>query len=184
MACYKLSSNGHAHRFQPKNIYLFMAFLARPSFLFYFTQLFFSFLFQLLLVPQKHLSCSDCLINKSHKLPFTNSSIVSYRPLEYVFSDVWSSPIISVDNYKYYVVFIDHYSRYRWLYPLKQKSQVKEVFIAYKALVEKKFQSAIGTLFSDNGGEYIDLISFVTTNGITHLTSPSHTPQHNGLSER
>ncbi|WZZ30847.1 hypothetical protein YC2023_014248 [Brassica napus] len=133
---------------------------------------------------QKHLSCSDCLINKSHKLPFTNSSILSSRPLEYIFSDVWSSPILSVDNYKYYVVFIDHYSRYTWLYPLKLKSQVKEVFIAYKALVENKFQTSIGTLFSDNGGEYIALRSFLSTHGITHLTSPPHTPQHNGLSER
>ena len=103
----------------------------------------------------KHLSCSDCLIYKSHKQPFTNSSIASSRPLEYVFSDVWSSPITSIDNFKYYVFFIDHYSRYTWLYPLKKKLQVQEVFIAYKALVEKKFQTSIGTLFSDNGGEYV-----------------------------
>lgn len=41
----------------------------------------------------------------------------------------------------------------------------------------------IGTLISDNGGEYIALGSFLTQHGITHLTSPPHTPQHNGLSE-
>ena len=133
---------------------------------------------------QKQLSCSQCLINKSHKLPFTNSSINSSRPLEYIFTDVWSSHITSIDNYHYYLVLIDHFSRYTWLYPLKKKSQVKEVFIAYKALVENRFQAKIGTLFSDNGGEYVALRSFLSEHGISHLTSPPHTPQHNGVSER
>ena len=110
---------------------------------------------------QKNLSCSECLINKTHRLPFTNSTIVSHKPLEFVFTDVWSSPITSIDNFKYYVVFVDHYSRFTWLYPLKLKSQVKEVFIAYKSLVENKFQTKIGTLFSDNGGEYIALRDFL-----------------------
>lgn len=50
--------------------------------------------------------------------------------------------------------------------------------------MENKFQTKIGTLFSDNGGEFIALRSFLATNGITHLTSPPHTPEHNGLSER
>lgn len=133
---------------------------------------------------EKQLSCSQCMINKSHRLPFTNSSISSSRPLEYIFTDVWSSPITSIDNFKYYLVFIDNYTRYRWLYPLRLKSQVKEVFIAYKSLVENKFNMSIGTLFSDNGGEYVALRSFLSQHGIAHLTSPSHTPQHNGMSER
>ena len=133
---------------------------------------------------QKHFSCSDCLLNKSHKLPFSQSSIFSTRPLEYVYTYVWSSPITSIDNFKYYLVLVDHFSRYTWLYPLKTKSQVKEVFVAYKALVENKFQTKLGTLFSDNGGEFIALRSFLATHGVTHLTSPPHTPEHNGLAER
>lgn len=58
------------------------------------------------------------------------------------------------------------------------------MFIAYKALVENKFQAKIGTLFSDNGGEYIALRSFLAEHVISHLTSPPHTPQHSGVSER
>lgn len=105
----------------------------------------------------KFLSCSYCMINKSHKLSFSDSSIVSTRPLEYVFTDIWSSPILSIDHFKYYLLFVDHYTRYSWLYPLKQKSQVKKIFIVFKGLVENQFQNKIGTLFSDNGGEYIAL---------------------------
>ncbi|KAG7586548.1 Zinc finger CCHC-type [Arabidopsis thaliana x Arabidopsis arenosa] len=133
---------------------------------------------------QKQQSCSDCLINKTHKLPFSQTSIVSHRPLEYIFTDVWTSPIHSVDNHKYYLVLVDHFTRYTWLYPLLRKSDVKSVFTAFKALVENKFQNQIGTLFSDNGGEFVALRSFLSNAGITHLTSPPHTPEHNGLAER
>ena len=135
----------------------------------------------------KHLSCTHCLINKIHKLPFSQSSITSSRPLQYVFSDVWSSPITSVENHKYYLVLVDHYTRYTWLYPLSKKSQVRDVFIAYKALVEKHFQTPLTTLYSDKDGEFIALRSYLTEHGIAHLTTPPgppHTPEHNGLSER
>lgn len=131
-------------------------------------------------LSSKSLSCSDCSINKSHKLPFATSSITSTRPLEYLFTNVWTSP----DNYKYYLIFVDHFSCYTWLYPLKQKSQVKETFIAFKALVKNRLQTRIGTLYSDNGGEFIVLREYLPTNGISHLTTPPHTPEHNGLSER
>lgn len=133
---------------------------------------------------QKHLSCSECLINKSHKLPFSQNSIVSTRPLEYIYSDLWTSPILSVDNYKYYLILIDHFTRYSWLYPLKRKSDVHTIFTVFKALVENRFQTRIGTLFSDNGGEFIALRKFLSDHRISHLTSPPHTPEHNGLAER
>jgi len=133
---------------------------------------------------QKQWSCSDCLINKSHKLPFYSNTITSTQPLEYLYTDVWSSPIMSMDSYKYYLVIVDHFTRYTWLYPLKQKSEVKEVFVAFKALVENRFQCRIRTLYSDNGGEFVAMRSFLTTHGISHLTTPPHTPEHNGISER
>ena len=61
---------------------------------------------------------------------------------------------------------------------------MKEVFLAFKPLVENHFQKKIGTLLSDNGGEYIALRSYLQTHDISHLTSPPHTPEHNSLSER
>ena len=58
------------------------------------------------------------------------------------------------------------------------------MFIRFKALVEKFFSKPIKTLYSDNGGEYDALASFLTINGVSHLTSPPHTPEHNGFAER
>lgn len=56
--------------------------------------------------------------------------------------------------------------------------------MAFKPLVENHFQHKVGTLYSDNGGKYISLCPYLTTHGIYHLTSPPHTPKHNGISKR
>lgn len=90
---------------------------------------------------------------------------------------LWNSPILSFDNFKYYLIFVDHFSRYTWLFPLKQKSHVKDTFVAFKNLGENRFQTKIGTL-------YVALRGYLSSQGISHLTSPPHTPEHNGLSER
>ena len=74
-------------------------------------------------------------------------------------------------------------SKYVWLYPLKLKSDVSTIFPIFKNLVERQFNSRIKTLYYDNGGEYIKIQPFLQANGISHLTTPPHTPEHNGLSE-
>lgn len=143
-----------------------------------------SFSLPVSLPSQKLLSCNDCFINKTHKLPFHQSTITSIRPLQYLYSDVWSSPILSSENHKYYLVIIDHFTRYTWFFPLKQKSEVKETVIVFKNLIENFLQAKIGTFYSDNGGEFIALRQYFQMNGISHLTSPPHTPEHNGIAER
>ena len=128
-------------------------------------------------------SYTSCNINKSHKLPFAQSSITSSFPLDVIFSDVRTSPISSSDGFHYYVFFVDHYTKYVWLYPLRRKSDVHSTFVAFKQPVENYFNTTIKTLYTDNGGEFLALRSFLATHGITHLTTPPHTPKHNGYSE-
>ena len=105
-------------------------------------------------------------------------------PLEITFLDVWTSPIYYVDRFKYHVIFVDHFIKYIWFYPLKQKSNVRQIFVHFKALVENYFKAKIITLYSDQGGEYQALKSFLAFHGISHFTTPPHTPKHNGYSER
>ena len=136
--------------------------------------------------PDDHLcsfSCTSCNINKSHKLPFAQSSITSSSPLNVIFSDVWTSPVSSTNGFHYYVIFVNHYTKYIWVYPLRRKSDVHSTFIAFKQLVENYFTTTIKTLYTDNGGEFFALWFFLTTHGRTHLTTPPHTPEHNGYSE-
>ncbi|KAL4570881.1 hypothetical protein LXL04_026545 [Taraxacum kok-saghyz] len=131
-----------------------------------------------------HANCNSCQVNKSHRLPFHESSITSNAPLDILFSDVWCSPIESIDHYKYYIIFVDHFTKYIWLYPMKKKSESLAIFTRFHLLVEKFFNTKIKTFFSDNGGEFIKLQYHFSSSGISHLTSPPHTPQHNGYAER
>lgn len=60
--------------------------------------------------------CDHCQYGKSRKLLFPISAFVSSQPLEIVHSDVWGpSPILFVNGFKYYLIFID-YSRYTWFF--------------------------------------------------------------------
>lgn len=130
------------------------------------------------------LDCNSCACNKIRRLPFNSSSISSSSPLEYVYTDLWSSPIHSHDGFKYYIIFVDHFTKYIWLYPLQLKFDTTKVFIRYKALVENFFQLSLKTLYFDNGGEYQSLHNYLSIDGISHLTSSAHTSRHNGYSER
>ncbi|KAM1666313.1 hypothetical protein ACFX1X_045967 [Malus domestica] len=67
---------------------------------------------------------------------------------------------------------------------MKHKSDVFSIFTTFKALVENYFHTKIITFYSDGGGEYVKLKHFLSTNGITHLTTPPQTPEHNGVTER
>ena len=108
------------------------------------------------------------------KSSLLESTIISTFPLENIYSDVWT----------YYVIFVDHFTKSIWFYPLSRKSDVHATFVTFKKLVENYFSVKIKTLYTDNGGEYLALWYFLSDHGITHLTSPLHTPKHNGYVER
>ena len=64
--------------------------------------------------------CEACQLGKTCKLPFSSSDFQSSRVLERIHSDVWGpAPVVSVQGFRYYVVFIDNYSRFCWFDPMK-----------------------------------------------------------------
>jgi histone deacetylase 1/2 len=109
---------------------------------------------------------------------------VSSAPLELVFSDVWGPAIASVGNQKYYVSFVDDYSKFTWIYLLKNKSDVFARFHDFQNYVERLFDRKILAIQSDWGGEYQKLNSFFQRIGIEHHVSCPHAHQQNGSAER
>jgi hypothetical protein len=85
--------------------------------------------------------CDACQKAKSHQLPFPKSSSVSKVSLELVFSDVWAPAPSSVGKFKYYVSFIDDFSKFTSIYLLKNKSDVFHKFHDFQQRVE-----CVGTL--------------------------------------
>ena len=111
--------------------------------------------------------------------------MTSSAPLQLIYSDVWGpSPVVSHDGFSYYVILVDHFTKYTWLFPIKFKFEVLDVLTKFKSVAEKFFQRPIVSLYSDCGGEYIGLKSFVEQHGITHFFTPPYTPKHNGMAER
>jgi hypothetical protein len=61
---------------------------------------------------KKQYVCDACQRAKSHQLPYSKSSSVSNHPLDLIFSDVWGPVPNSVGGKKYFVSFIDDYSKF------------------------------------------------------------------------
>uniref|UniRef100_A0A8R7TNZ4 Integrase catalytic domain-containing protein n=1 Tax=Triticum urartu TaxID=4572 RepID=A0A8R7TNZ4_TRIUA len=93
--------------------------------------------------------CEACQCAKSHQLPYPKSTSVSHAPLQLIFTDVWGHARDSFGRKKYYVSFIDDYSKFIWIYFLKYKSEVFSIFQEFQKLVERHFDRKIISVQSD-----------------------------------
>ena len=129
--------------------------------------------------------CDACLSSKSHHLPNSKSPHQTSKPLEVIHSDLWGpSPVISHTTNKYYVLFVDDFTRYTWLYPIKLKSNVFQAFIDFQHLIERQFNQKIINFQSNCGREFQALSKQLTEHDIFYCISCSHTPAQNGTIER
>ena len=131
--------------------------------------------------------CTYCISAKMHKFPFPKHVMSSTFPLQLVHSDVWGlAPVTSMLGYRFYVIFVDDFTRFTQLFLLKHKSKVFIVFLHFKALVENQFGSTIKILRTDGRGEYTSnhFKSFCLENGIQYQLSCPYSPQQNGVAER
>ena len=77
--------------------------------------------------------CSSCSINKAHQQPFRVNSLQSHVPLELIYTDVWGpASYTRIDGSRYYLLFVDHYTKYMWFYPMVNKSGVSSIFPHFK----------------------------------------------------
>ena len=121
--------------------------------------------------------CDACLSSKSHKLSYAIPQHSTSRPLELVHSDLWGpSPILSHLGHKYYVIFIDDFTRYTSLYPLKLKSDFLDIFMNFHQRVERQFNLKLQNFQLDWGGEFQAISKYLTNCGIHHRLSCPHTP--------
>ena len=92
----------------------------------------------------------------------------------------------SIGSSLYFVTFIDDFSRFCWVYPLKEKSGVFAVFQHFVSLVENQTGYKVQSLQTDRGGEYMSnaFKDFLAHKGIKHQCTMPYTPQQNGVAER
>lgn len=134
-----------------------------------------------------HLDCSTCKLGKGKTLPFATHGSHANACFEIIHSDVWGiTPVPSHAQYKYFVSFIDDYSRFTWIYFLRTKAEVFNAFQKFLAYIETQFLTCIKVLRSDNGREYTahEFQAFIQQKGIISQRSCPYTPQQNGVAER
>ncbi|BES89982.1 Hydra magnipapillata [Nesidiocoris tenuis] len=97
--------------------------------------------------------CEGCIYGKAHRQKFGKRERAN-NPGDLIHSDVVGPFSKSRSGFQYYVVFKDDYSRYRYVYFMRHKSEV-----ASKLRIMLAEASALGhvvkELLTDNGGEYI-----------------------------
>ena len=76
--------------------------------------------------------CEHCVTSKQHRIKFNTSNSRSKIILELVHSNAWQTPT-SLGGVKYFVSFINDYSRRCWVYPIKRKVNMFKVFKVFKA---------------------------------------------------
>lgn len=133
------------------------------------------------------INCEVCAKCKIHVQPFKSSSNREENILGLVHSDICGPMSTeSLGGAKYFVTFIDDYSRYTEAIMLRNRSDVLQAFKDYKRRVENQTGQRIKKLRTDNGREYLskDFNNFLKEEGIQRQLSVEYTPQQNGVAER
>jgi hypothetical protein len=81
-------------------------------------------------------------------------------------------------------MFVDHYSKFMWLFTLTYKTDLPEIFKTLHLLLERKLNTKFLSLYTDGGGEFQSLQPYLKHHGIEHLVSPPYTPQRVAAVER
>jgi hypothetical protein len=68
--------------------------------------------------------CHACQLGRHTRLPFTTSSSRAAQAFDLVHCDLWTSPVLSLFGYKYYLVILDDFSHFLWTFPLRLRSDM------------------------------------------------------------
>ena len=120
------------------------------------------------------------------KRPFKAKGYHATKPLELVHTDVCNLMHVQArGGYEYFVTFTYDYSRYGFVYLMRQKSKTFDKFREYKAEAEKQLGVHIKQLRSNRGSEYLsgEFKFYLTQEGIVSKLSAPGTPQQNGVVE-
>ncbi|XP_020704869.2 uncharacterized protein LOC110115833 [Dendrobium catenatum] len=131
--------------------------------------------------------CNSCNVAKCHKLPFSLNETKTSAPFTLMHTDVWGpAPLSSLNGYNYYVVFVDDFTRFSWVYPMFTKNETINKLQILINLIQTQFNSKIKNLRSDGGGEYTsrEFTKLLNHHGIHHQLTCPYTPEQNGIAER
>ena len=127
-----------------------------------------------------------CQFGKQTALPFNNSVSHALSSFDLIHSDVWGpSPISTLGGSRYFVIFVDDFSRYTWIYLFKNRSELYQIYLDFTKMIETQFSKPIKVFRSDNAQEYKahEFTSILHQFGTVPHSSCPGTSQQNGRAE-
>ena len=107
-------------------------------------------------VSTENFDCVSCQLGKQPALPFNSSESISTDIFDLIHFDVWRlSPVSSIGGFRYFVIFVDDYSHYSWIFHMKHHSELLQVYSNFAKMVETQFFKRIKIFRSDNALKYI-----------------------------
>ncbi|KAI5354607.1 hypothetical protein L3X38_007502 [Prunus dulcis] len=132
--------------------------------------------------------CEGCKLGKQHRDSFpAESTWRAQFPLELVHTDICGPmQIASMSENRYFLLFIDDYTRMAWVYFLRNKSNAFECFKKFKAMTELQSGDKVKSLRSDRGGEFMsnEFLTYCSEAGIQRQLTVAYSPKQNGVAER
>ncbi|CAH9070987.1 unnamed protein product [Cuscuta europaea] len=131
--------------------------------------------------------CDMCALAKHHRSSYIPHSYKPTSPFTIVHTDIWgASRVSTLKGKRWFVTIIDDHTRVTWVFLLKEKSEIEEVFKQFYSMIQTQFNTNIKIVRSDNGLEYFSkkLNTFFAEKGIIHQSSCVNTPAQNGIAER
>ena len=135
----------------------------------------------------ENLQCGVCQFSKHVRNSYPFQPYKSSHLFHLIHSDVWGpSKIKNISGSRWFVTFIDDHTRVTWVFLMKEKSEVGQIFQTFHKMIQNQFQTKIQVLKTDNGKEFFhsNLGSYLQNQGIIHLSYCVDTPQQNGVAER
>lgn len=131
--------------------------------------------------------CDTCAQAKQARQPFPDSNTTTTKQLELVHMDVCGPmPVESLGGSRYFATFLDDYSRFSVVVPVRAKADVPAVVQRTLALLETQTGGKVVAVRTDRGGEYVnrELSAWFGERGVQHQLTAPYTPQQNGCAER
>ena len=141
-------------------------------------------------------TCVDCIKGKQTKHVSKQDAIRSSGLLDLIHAAICGPfDVPSWGGERYFITFIDDYSRYCYLYLLHERTQSVDVLETFISEVERQLNRKVKVIRSDRGGEYYGKTSEVgqipgpfkkllESKGICAQYTMPRSPHQNGIAER
>ncbi|GMF23329.1 unnamed protein product [Phytophthora fragariaefolia] len=141
------------------------------------------------------LFCESCIFAKPTRLSF--SKVIpktATRPGQVFHTDSGVLPTSTFSGYRYFIVFVDEYTRYVFIFLMRNRDEVYHVYedlrrnvkekIKYIYTVVSEYGDEVKRAQSDNGMAYEKLARIIAKYNTRFHFTQAYTPQQNGMAER